>query len=75
MASIKEYIIQIGEFIGSAFDFIIDFFEDIVYVIKLTGEFVLGIPDYFSWLPAEAVALIVTIFGIVVIYKVLGREG
>lgn len=75
MGSIKNYIVQIGEFLGSGFDFVIGIFEDIVYMIKLTGEFVADIPGYFSWLPAEAVALIVTIFGIVVIYKVLGREG
>lgn len=75
LASIKDYIVQIGEFFGSIFDFVIDFFEDIAYVIKLTGEFVLKIPDYFSWLPVEVVALIVTIFSVVVIYKVLGREG
>lgn len=75
LSSIKEYIVSIGEFFSSIFDFVLDFFSDIAYVIKLTGEFVLGIPDYFSWLPPEAVALIVSIFGIVVIYKVLGREG
>lgn len=75
LSSIKEYIVSIGEFFSSIFDFVLDFFSDIAYVIKLTSEFVLGIPDYFSWLPAEAVALIVSIFGIVVIYKVLGREG
>lgn len=75
LSSIKDYIVSIGEFFNSIFDFVLDFFSDIAYVIKLTGEFVLGIPDYFSWLPAEAVALIVSIFGIVVIYKVLGREG
>jgi len=75
LASIKEYIVSIGEFFSSIFDFVIGFFEDVAYMIKLTAEFVMNIPDYFSWLPPQLVALIVTIFGIVVIYKVLGREG
>jgi len=75
LASIKEYIVSIGEFFSSIFDFVIGIFEDIAYVVKLTAEFVVKIPDYFSWLPPELVALIVTIFGVVVIYKVLGREG
>ena len=75
LSTLKEYIIAMGELIRSAFDFVLDFFADIVYVIKLTGSFVLKIPDYFSWLPAPVVALLVSIFTIVVVYKVLGREG
>lgn len=61
--------------ITSVVDFVISMIEDIVYIVKLTGEFVLSIPDYFSWLPGSVLAIIITIFSIVVIYKVLGREG
>ena len=75
MESVKEYLISIGEFFSSIYDFTISFFEDIVYVIKLTGEFVAKIPEYFAWLPDSVLALVVALFGIVVIYKVLGREG
>lgn len=75
LGEIKDYIVSIGEFFSSAYDFVIGIFEDIAYVIKLTGEFVAKIPDYFSWLPAPLLAIIVSIFAIVVIYKVLGREG
>lgn len=75
MGTVKDVIASLGQFASSGFDFVIGIFEDIVYMIQLTAEFVAGIPDYFSWLPAEAVALIVSIFSIVVIYKVLGREG
>ena len=75
MESIKEYLISIGEFFTSIYDFVISFFEDIVYLIKLTAAFVAKIPDYFSWLPAPVLAIIVSIFAVVVLYKVLGREG
>ena len=73
--TIKDYLSTIGDFFSSIYGFVISFFQDTAYVIKLTAEFVAKIPDYFSWLPPELVALIVTIFSIVVIYKVLGREG
>lgn len=73
--SVKEYIIGIGELLISIYDFVIGFFSDIVYVIKLTAAFVAKIPSYFSWLPAPVVTLIVSIFAVVVLYKVLGREG
>lgn len=56
-------------------DFVVTMIEDLVYVISLTGEFVANIPDYFSWLPSVHVTMLISIFGIVVIYKVLGREG
>ena len=61
--------------ITSVVDFVISMIEDIVYVVKLTAEMVLEIPSYFSWMPPAVLAIIVTIFGVVVVYKVLGREG
>ena len=71
----KDFLSGIFEFFSSLYDFVIGIFEDIVYVIRLTAHFVAQIPDYFSWLPPEALALVVGIFAVVVIYKVLGREG
>lgn len=55
-------------------DFVISFFEDVAYVIKLTAAFVAKIPDYFGWLPSSLLVLVVSMFAIVVVYKVLGRE-
>lgn len=56
-------------------DFVVDLFEDLIYMIELLGEFIVNIPTYLSWLPAPVIAIIVTIFSIVVIYKIIGREG
>lgn len=75
MEAIQNILASFGRAIGTLFDIIFGFFEDIVYIIKITGIFLARIPDYFSWLPSEVVTLIVVIFGIVVIYKILGREG
>lgn len=75
LSTLKEYIVGIGELFVSIYEFVLDFFADVVYVIKLTANFVASIPSYFSWLPAPVLALVVSIFAVVVIYKVLGREG
>lgn len=75
MRTIIDILSGFGQAISTLFDIIFGFFEDIVYIIKITGIFLARIPDYFSWLPSEVVTLIVVIFGIVVIYKILGREG
>lgn len=74
LTTIKEFLNSIANMFLSLWDFVIDFFEDIAYVVKLVTSFVVGIPDYFSWLPVEILSLIVAIFGVAIIYKVLGRE-
>lgn len=75
MADVLEFLEGIGNAITSVIDFVVSFFQDLVYVIEVVTQTVLSIPSYFSWLPSAAIAIIVTIFGIVVIYKILGREG
>lgn len=75
MDGIIGFLRGIGNAIVSVFDFIIGFFQDLIYIIQLTGKFLLQIPSYFSWLPAELLSMLVVLFGIVVIYKIMGREG
>lgn len=75
MNSLLEFFKGIGEAIVSVIDFVIGLFEDLIYMIKLLGQVVLNIPAYFSWLPAEVIALVILLISIVVIYKILGREG
>lgn len=75
MKAIADFLQAIGNAIVAAIDFVVGFFQDIVYIIQLTGKVLVQIPSYFSWLPAELLAIILTIFAVVVIYKILGREG
>lgn len=75
MAALTNFLSGIGDGLISVVNFVIDFFKDIAYLVKLTGEFVLKVPDYLSWLPTEVLALLISTFTIVVLYKVLGREG
>lgn len=70
-----DILMSIWNVITGLVDFVIGIIMDLVYVIQLLAEFIINIPSYFVWLPSPVVVMIVTIFGIVVIYKVLGREG
>ena len=74
MKAITDFLGGIGNGLMMIVDFVISFFEDVAYIIKLTGEFVLKIPEYLSFLPPSVLAIVVSIFTVVVIYKVLGRE-
>lgn len=75
LETIKDFFLNLGSIITSLVDFVVGLIEDLVSVVVMCGKFVLKIPQLFSWLPPEAVALVVSIFAIVVIYKILGREG
>lgn len=75
MDAILGFFKGIGDAIISVFDFVISFFGDVVYIVQLTGKFLVQIPTYFSWLPAPLLGIVVAVFGIVVIYKIMGREG
>ena len=75
MDALISFFTGIGDAIVSAFDFVISFFSDLIYTIQLLGKVILSIPNYISWLPSPVVTLLLTLFSIVVIYKILGREG
>ena len=75
MQSIIDFLASIGETIINGIDFVISFFSDIIYIILLTSQVFASLPLYFSWLPAEAVTILILIFSIVMIYKITGREG
>lgn len=75
MEAIVSMLNSIGNFIASIVDVVLGLVQDVVYVIQITAKTVASIPTYFTWLPTAAAGLIVTIFGVVVVYKVIGREG
>lgn len=73
--SIKEILFNIGNFFTSVYDFFLKLCKDIVFIVKATGKAVSVIPDLFSWLPAPVLSIILVVFGVIVIYKIMGREG
>ena len=75
MQAIVNFFGGLFEIILVPIKFLISFIGDIVYVIQLTGNFVVNIPSYFGWMPSAYVSIIISIFSVVVIYKILGREG
>lgn len=75
MEKILDVLTKIGNFFTDIIDFVVDFFQDLVYVIKLTGEAVAKIPEYIGWIPSGLLAMLIALFAVVAIYKILGREG
>lgn len=75
MDGIIEFLRGIGDAIVALIDFLVSLFMDIVYMIQLTAKVLAQIPSYFSWMPGEIVTMIVLLITVVVVYKILGREG
>ena len=75
MQAIIDFFNTIGSVISTVINFVVKMFSDLVMMLQLLAKFIVNIPSYFGWLPTSVVAVIVTIFSIVVIYKILGREG
>lgn len=73
--TITDALVAITDAIWAVLETIGDFINDLLFVIELLGKAVLNLPTYISWLPSPVIALIIGCFSIVVIYKVLGREG
>lgn len=71
---LTESITRIVEFFKTAWDFVINFFKEIVYIIQLLLSVVESLPGYFVWLPATVTTLLITGLSIIVIYKVIGRD-
>lgn len=75
MTAIITFFQGIGDAVTAAIDFLLSFIQDVAYVVELTATFVSQIPTYVSFLPAPVLVMVVSIFAVVVIYKILGREG
>lgn len=74
MTAVINFIKGIGDGLMAIVDFVSGLIEDVLYIVKITAEFVAKIPEYISFLPPSVIAMIVSIFAVVVIYKILGRE-
>lgn len=75
MQAIFNWLQGFTEIIGALVNFVIDVVSDLLYVITLLGSLLVKIPFMFSWLPSACVVLVVTVFAVVLIYKIVGREG
>lgn len=75
MEEIIAFFEGIADAVESAFDWFFGFLEDTVYFLGLLDDAVASIPGYFSWLPSEALVSLGVLLGIIIVCRILGREG
>lgn len=75
MKALIDLVTGFIDLVVSLVEFVFQTISDIVYMIGLLGNMIVNLPAYFGWIPSAIVSSIVVIFSIVVVYKILGREG
>lgn len=55
--------------------FVVQLVQDLVTVARMLIVSVAHLPQIFQFLPSACIAVVMAVFSIVIIYKVLGREG
>lgn len=66
---------DIGRLLVIIVKFIIGFVSDLVELIKTVVQAFEYLPEFFSWVPISLGTLLTSLFIVVILYKVLGREG
>lgn len=74
MDAIVDALEDFFETIEDIIDFIVNFFSDLVTFIELLGNYLASIPSYLDFLPGGVVTALVSLFGIIVLLKILGRN-
>lgn len=74
MGTIINFLKGIANGVTAIISFVLDLIADLLYVGQLLAQTVAQIPELFSFLPAELLALVVSAISIVVIYKLIGRD-
>lgn len=72
---IIKVLYDIGKMISFIIDLIVDFVSDIIQVIKIVFDAFSYLPEFLSWLPGTVLTIVSALFTVVLLYKILGREG
>lgn len=74
MEALIKFFEGIGQAINTVIDFVISFFQDTIWIIKTVGWAFAQLPNLLSWIPSELLTIVTTIFAVVMVYKIMGRE-
>ena len=69
MQAIIDFLNQIVDAVNAVIDFVVKFFQDIIYVVGLIGDFIVDIPNFFGWLPASLLSILVLVFSVVCVMR------
>ncbi|MBE6922888.1 MAG: hypothetical protein E7465_06880 [Ruminococcaceae bacterium] len=75
MQAIINFFEGFSNVITSIFEFIVSFFSDLGWLVS-SLQWALGvIPLFLNWIPGPMLTIITLTLTVVMIYKIMGREG
>lgn len=74
MQALLNIFTKLFDIIRTIVHFIVQFFQDLVYIIKTLGQFIIKAPLLFGFLPPAVLAIFLVGISVIVIYKVVGRD-
>lgn len=74
MDKIIEAINGLWSVVQSIFNFVIQFCNDLAGIVTKLGEVGASVGAYLSFFPANLITVMTTILGVVIIYKIVGRD-
>ena len=75
MQAITDFLSGIGDSIVNAWQFVLAFFRDFMQFLELLTKMPEILANVLSWIPGEIWISLYLLFNIVILYKILGREG
>lgn len=74
MQVIVDFLAGLGNFFVTIGNFFVTFFRDLGYLVLLTGNMLVNVTGYLSWLPLTLAQLLTIAITIAIVYKIMGRE-
>ena len=75
MKAIVEFLSGIGDAIVKVWEFALALFRDFMQFLELLTKMPEILAKVLSWIPGEIWISLSLLFGIVILYKIIGREG
>ena len=75
MVAIQNFLASFGELFVSGFNLVLGMLRDFFDVLKLLTKVPTFVLSVFNWMPSEIMVYATCLISVVIIYKILGREG
>lgn len=75
MIKITDLLANILDMLSTFFGWIGSLVDGLINLATQVYKAIAVIPDFICWLPSTVVSILVVGFGVVAVYKILGREG
>lgn len=75
MSTLIQFFTSLGGLIGSLVDYVVNFFKDLVWLVRSLAWAAASAFNAITWIPEFLQTYIILLISIIILYKVLGREG